>query len=108
MQAGKTETAKIFIRSIVQIARTKRDGVFSNHEESDHTSLEKSIVHMNSILEAFGNAKTTTNFNSSRFGQYLGLQLHSQYVYITTCSAEVCKHIIIRASTPNSLRKIQS
>lgn len=72
-QAGKTETAKIFVRSIVQLAKSKHS------KSSTHTSLEKSIVNMNCILEAFGNAKSSSNFNSSRFGQYLGLQLHSQY-----------------------------
>ncbi|KAJ7454697.1 P-loop containing nucleoside triphosphate hydrolase protein [Mycena latifolia] len=70
--AGKTESAKLVMRFI---AAPK-----SPHINSDKNSfvegasqVEQQIQATNPILEAFGNAKTTRNDNSSRFGKYIQL-----------------------------------
>lgn len=94
--AGKTETSKLFVKSLVLLAkkRTSKDDAqtaaaaskfdststpLSAGSNSSTTMLEENITAINLILEAFGNANTVTNSNSSRYGQYLGLQFHSHF-----------------------------
>ncbi|XP_052794329.1 uncharacterized protein LOC128227643 isoform X3 [Mya arenaria] len=59
--AGKTESTKYMIRHLMYIS------------PSDDTSLLDKIVQVNPLLEAFGNAATVMNGNSSRFGKFIEL-----------------------------------
>lgn len=61
--AGKTETVKILMAHLAQIASS---------EDSTHI---KRIVDSNPLLESFGNAQTVRNDNSSRFGKFIELEL---------------------------------
>jgi len=63
--AGKTECAKLFMHHLL---------TYSNGSADSKTSLEKQILESQPLLEAFGNAKTGLNDNSSRFGKYIEVQ----------------------------------
>ncbi|XP_050457073.1 myosin heavy chain, muscle isoform X12 [Cataglyphis hispanica] len=67
--AGKTENTKKVIAYFATVgASTKKE-----KEETDKKkgSLEDQVVQTNPVLEAFGNAKTVRNDNSSRFGKFI-------------------------------------
>ncbi|TFK72566.1 hypothetical protein BDN72DRAFT_316382 [Pluteus cervinus] len=70
--AGKTESAKFIMRYLASVnppdsgARTK-----TKLSLDDSSEIERQILATNPILESFGNAKTTRNDNSSRFGKYI-------------------------------------
>mmetsp|Transcript_14245 Transcript_14245/g.31105 ORF Transcript_14245/g.31105 Transcript_14245/m.31105 type:complete len:1134 (-) Transcript_14245:53-3454(-) len=67
--AGKTETVKIAMNHMasVQAGPSKSTG-------NGLDPVVKRVVESNPLLEAFGNASTRRNDNSSRFGKYLQLQ----------------------------------
>ncbi|MBN3306880.1 MYH16 protein, partial [Amia calva] len=64
--AGKTENTKKVIQYFANV------GAVGGKQVSDSKgSLEDQIIQANPVLEAFGNAKTTRNNNSSRFGKFI-------------------------------------
>jgi len=81
--AGKTETFKIILNHL--LAGNSSDdsgslpgnapGTNSNKLELDSSNvlLERRLVESSPLLEAFGNARTSRNHNSSRFGKFLKL-----------------------------------
>jgi myosin V len=69
--AGKTESTKHVLHFLAVISSK----VASQIQVSDdmNTEIENQILASNPILESFGNAKTTRNNNSSRFGKFIEL-----------------------------------
>jgi myosin heavy subunit len=68
--AGKTEATKLILQFLT--SASGRQG--NSMADSESFSLEKQILMANPILEAFGNAKTMRNNNSSRFGKLISVQ----------------------------------
>ena len=62
--AGKTENTKKVISYLAMVAS-------SGKKAAKKVSLEDQIVATNPILESYGNAKTSRNDNSSRFGKFI-------------------------------------
>ncbi|GIX99464.1 myosin heavy chain, muscle [Caerostris darwini] len=64
--AGKTENTKKVIAYYANVGASPKKG-----EVKKGPSLEDQVVQTNPVLEAFGNAKTVRNDNSSRFGKFI-------------------------------------
>ncbi|XP_030591339.1 myosin-9 isoform X1 [Archocentrus centrarchus] len=69
--AGKTENTKKVIQYLAHIASSHKTKKDQNNLVLSHGELEKQLLQANPILEAFGNAKTVKNDNSSRFGKFI-------------------------------------
>src|SRR6187399_2989877 len=68
--AGKTVSAKYIMRYFATRESPDNPGSRAKGNES-MSATEEAILATNPIMEAFGNAKTTRNDNSSRFGKYI-------------------------------------
>merc|ERR1712072_580478 len=72
--AGKTENTKKVIAYLAAVAvPPKKKGA----DDDKKVSLEDQIVATNPILESYGNAKTSRNDNSSRFGKFIRIHFNA-------------------------------
>merc|ERR1712142_1268802 len=70
--AGKTENTKKVIQYITKVAGVeKKEEPVQKDVAGIKGDLDEQVVQANPLLEAFGNAKTTRNNNSSRFGKFI-------------------------------------
>uniref|UniRef100_A0A7N6AFW8 Myosin X, like 1 n=1 Tax=Anabas testudineus TaxID=64144 RepID=A0A7N6AFW8_ANATE len=68
--AGKTESTKLLLKFLSVMSQNSTGTPLSERT----TRVEQALVQSSPIMEAFGNAKTVYNNNSSRFGKFI--QLH--------------------------------
>lgn len=69
--AGKTVSAKYIMRYFATRESPDQPGQRTKGRADTMSETEEQILATNPIMEAFGNAKTTRNDNSSRFGKYI-------------------------------------
>lgn len=67
--AGKTESTKVLLEYIAELSTS------GGQDEDDN--LQHQILQCNPVMEAFGNAKTARNNNSSRFGKLITINFLS-------------------------------
>ncbi|XP_006871745.1 PREDICTED: myosin-IIIa [Chrysochloris asiatica] len=63
--AGKTESAHLLVQQLTVLGK------------ANNRTLQEKILQVNNLVEAFGNACTIINDNSSRFGKYLEMRFTS-------------------------------
>ncbi|KAJ3691579.1 hypothetical protein LUZ61_020743 [Rhynchospora tenuis] len=63
--AGKTESTKMIMRYLAYMG---------GKPAGEGRTVEQQVLQSNPVLEAFGNAKTVRNNNSSRFGKFVEIQ----------------------------------
>lgn len=69
--AGKTVSAKYIMRYFATRESPDQPGKRAQGIADAMSETEEQILATNPVMEAFGNAKTTRNDNSSRFGKYI-------------------------------------
>ncbi|XP_075069014.1 unconventional myosin-X [Mixophyes fleayi] len=69
--AGKTESTKLILKYLSAMSQHSLE--VSSKEKT--ASVESAILESSPIMEAFGNAKTVYNNNSSRFGKFIQLNI---------------------------------
>jgi len=121
--AGKTENTKKVIAYFAFLGQAQAEAMGikkdDGNKEGGKASLEDQIVQTNPVLEAFGNAKTVRNNNSSRFGKFIRIHFSKEgrvagcdiehYLLeksrvIRQAPGERCYHIFYQIFTDGGLR----
>jgi len=90
--AGKTENTKKVIQYLTNVAG--RHNNKNPEPEKQQGRLENQLLQANPILEAFGNAKTVKNDNSSRFGKFIRINFdNSGFI----CGANIESYLLEKA-----------
>lgn len=93
--AGKTEASKIFMTYITKVSGK------SSHADT----IKDRLLQSNPVLEAFGNAKTIRNDNSSRFGKYMEIQFDGAAAPLGGCISQYLlekSRVVTRAENERS------
>jgi len=76
--SGKTETCKLVLRHLAFVTRDAKPSKDIASTTKSSMELGSLLVMTNPLLEAFGNAETVLNKNSSRFGKFTQIHVFRQ------------------------------
>jgi len=79
--SGKTESTKFMMQYLAAVS----------HHTAVTASTEQQVLQCNPVLEAFGNAKTLRNDNSSRFGKYIDIHFDDKFAL---CGAKIFTYLL--------------
>jgi len=83
--AGKTETTKHVMKFLA----------LAGAADGEVTNVENQVLESNPMLEAFGNARTLRNDNSSRFGKFIELQFSgARHGHSRLCGARIQTYLL--------------
>jgi myosin V len=91
--AGKTESVKICLNHLASVQRGR------NYDATFDSPIVQRVLDSNPLLEAFGNAKTVRNDNSSRFGKYIRLQFDAEDPVAATFAGKTIPSCVLAGST---------
>eukprot|EP00054_Salpingoeca_dolichothecata_P021846 m.141155 g.141155 ORF g.141155 m.141155 type:complete len:1134 (+) comp24137_c0_seq2:61-3462(+) len=89
--AGKTESAKKIMNYIAYVSK----------QAAGVEEVKRIILGSNPLLEAFGNAKTLRNNNSSRFGKYVELRFD---MYGAPCGGHVRNYLLEKSRLGHQIK----
>eukprot|EP00291_Cryptomonas_curvata_P024746 CAMPEP_0172165042 /NCGR_PEP_ID=MMETSP1050-20130122/8193_1 /TAXON_ID=233186 /ORGANISM="Cryptomonas curvata, Strain CCAP979/52" /LENGTH=343 /DNA_ID=CAMNT_0012835471 /DNA_START=135 /DNA_END=1163 /DNA_ORIENTATION=- len=84
--SGKTESTKYVLQILTTSGQSK--------PAAGTSSIEQQVMMTNPVLEAFGNAKTVRNDNSSRFGKWINVHFDRKS---TVTGAEIKTYLLEKA-----------
>ncbi|KAI8833690.1 P-loop containing nucleoside triphosphate hydrolase protein [Chytriomyces cf. hyalinus JEL632] len=89
--AGKTVSAKFIMRYFAIV-----DDLDKKRKIAGTSEIEEAVLATNPIMESFGNAKTTRNDNSSRFGKYIEI-IFSKGANVKITGAKIRTYLLERS-----------
>ncbi|KAL4136997.1 hypothetical protein PRIC2_000524 [Phytophthora ramorum] len=92
--AGKTEASKYIMRYLANISEIGKKTPKAPKTDNGGSSVEQCVLQSNPLLEAFGNAKTIRNDNSSRFGKFIKIYYNAD----GTISGATTSHFLLEKS----------
>ena len=93
--AGKTETMKLVLQFLADVSGRAQKQAAQGDKQVE--SLEQQILKSNPVMEAFGNAKTTRNNNSSRFGKWTEIKFNK---FGTIIGGSIINYLLEKSRIP--------
>ena len=94
--SGKTESCKIVMKYLAMCGAPTTKGDDERRASAQLSTLSEKVLECNPVLEAFGNAKTVMNHNSSRFGKFTRIHFDKRNWLV---GADIVTYLLERSRT---------
>ncbi|XP_022921200.2 unconventional myosin-XV-like [Onthophagus taurus] len=99
--SGKTENSKLVLQYLAAVSPLKKSFNENSNDNFGYSLITEQILEATPLLEAFGNAQTTQNDNSSRFGKYLEIYFKNSSIYGAKLTQYLLEKSRIVTQAPN-------